>query len=634
MAPVRRAPYKDFLQPALHRRFTSTASILLGIAFVEAVVLASWDSLFWAVFPIGPTGIRAFFIFLCGLAIIVLRIAQYHVGLRTSNSGLETFLKYAATPQTLEAVVSYTLSSWLFSQIYLWSSTEDLAWVSIQPGVGGRVRLNEKPIFLTVHFLVLGVVHGGLHIVRDDDRLRLGSAGLQADGAAAVENPPTWSTRLMSEVPLLAHRALVQTLAVLAFNIVFYHAVLRSLAWRTALAFFRPLYTMPKTNLAPATHGAVSFPLWLKCAGASFMLSFLWLAGSRMFSLFLVRPPLKNGNPLTSESRDPNGSLLNGLKSKKLPIKCLATWELALIARDFQPRRKAIYQDIDRKDGPMWSQVYELCLQVIKDVESRVEAYRQAPAPAPAPAPATAEPVNPPEKTVHNDQVLIATPTKKTLREEVQDIVIKKAVSPGQPSRLSPYVEKGVAQAKDYVEDIARQATSPQAADNPFQYWTRQVLDSPLGRPFKQSYSRKITTVVLGEPYGEPALIVNAISALTRLSVLSLAEDNYGNVQRDVANIIRTFTTVVTKLDAFKASLPVHWTDHNARRECAEVDVIVDTLREGLSQLITAFGPYARDLRLTFAEMRNAREVAGLPAREGAGIARLELARPEMRQLR
>lgn len=44
MAPVRRAPYKDFLQPALHRRFTSTATILLAIAFVESVVLASWNS--------------------------------------------------------------------------------------------------------------------------------------------------------------------------------------------------------------------------------------------------------------------------------------------------------------------------------------------------------------------------------------------------------------------------------------------------------------------------------------------------------------------------------------------------------------------------------------------------------------
>lgn len=225
------------------------------------------------------------------------------------------------TPQTLEAIVSYTLSAWLFSQIYLWSATEDLAWVSIQPGVGGRVRLNEKPIFFTVHFLVLGIVHGALHISRDEDRLRLNAARLQANDAPPADAPRPWSKRLMNEVPLLAHRALVQTLAVLVFNIVFYHVALRSLAWRIALVVFRPFYTMPKTNLAPTTHGGMSFPLWVKCSGASFMLLFLWLASNRMFSMFLVRPPLKNGNPLTSESKDQNGSLLNGLKSKKLPIK-------------------------------------------------------------------------------------------------------------------------------------------------------------------------------------------------------------------------------------------------------------------------------------------------------------------------
>ncbi|KAG8162966.1 hypothetical protein KVR01_007444 [Diaporthe batatas] len=622
MASVRRAPYKDFLQPALHRRFTSTATLLLAIAFVEAVVLARWDSPFWAVFPVGPTGIRAFFIFLCGLAILVLRIAQYHIGLRTSNSGLQTFFRYAVTPQTLEAIVSYTLSAWLFSQIYLWSATEDLAWVSIQPGVGGRVRLNEKPIFFTVHFLVLGVVHGALHISRDEDRLRLNAARLKAKDAAPAEAPRPWSKRLMSEVPLLAHRALVQTLSVLVFNIFFYHAVLRSLAWRVALIIFRPFYTMPKTNLAPTTHGGMSFPLWVKCSGASFMLLFLWLAGNRMFSMFLVRPPLKNGNPLTSESKDQNGSLLNGLKSKKLPIKCFATWELALIARDFQPRRHAIYQDIDRADGPMWSQVYALCLQVVKDMESRIDGHNQAAAAAREAA----------AKANSNAQAVVQTPTK-TFRAEMGDMLQKKVVEPGQPSRLSPLVKKGVAHAKDYVDDIARQATGTDAADNPYKHWTRLILDSPLGQPFKQGFSRRITTVVLGEPYGEPALVINAVSALTRLAVSSLAEDSYGNVQRDVSTIIRTFTSVKTKLEAFKADFPLHWTDQDAARECAEVEAILETLKEGLVQLIVAFGPYARDLRLTFADVRQAREAAGLPAREGAAPTRAE-GRPEMRQVR
>lgn len=41
-------------------------------------------------------------------------------------------------------------------------------------------------------------------------------------------------------------------------------------------------------------------------------------------------------------------------------------WELAFIARDYESRRKAIYEDIDRKDGTMWSQVYAICLDIMK----------------------------------------------------------------------------------------------------------------------------------------------------------------------------------------------------------------------------------------------------------------------------
>lgn len=44
MAPVRRAPYKDFLQPSLQRRFSSTTTILLGVAYIEAVILAVFRS--------------------------------------------------------------------------------------------------------------------------------------------------------------------------------------------------------------------------------------------------------------------------------------------------------------------------------------------------------------------------------------------------------------------------------------------------------------------------------------------------------------------------------------------------------------------------------------------------------------
>ncbi|KAK7746750.1 hypothetical protein SLS53_001937 [Cytospora paraplurivora] len=634
MAPVRRAPYRDFLQPALQRRFSTTAAVLLGIAFVDAVIFANWHSLFWAVFPIGPTGIRAFFIFLSGLAVLVLRIAQYHVGLRTSNSGLQTFFRYAPTIQTAESILTYTLSSWLFSQIYLWSApTEDLAWLSFQ--IGDRARLNEKPIFYTVHFLVFGFAQGILHILSDDNKLRLDAVGLDSKAAAANEVQPTFTARLTNEIPVLATSAVVRSAAVLGFYIIVYHAVLRAIAWRTVLAIFRPFYTLPRTNMVPASLGGMSIVLWLRILYTSSLLMFLWLAGNKMFSLFLVRAPLKNGKPLTSESKDPNGSLLNGLRNKKLPIKCFATWELALIARDFQPRRVAIYQDIDRKDGPTWSQIYALCIDVVKGIEARIDSYGKVAGPAStavAPAATEVRYMSAPVRHISGENVLLATPNKKTLRGEVENVVRRGAVSPGQASRLSPMVEKGVAQARGYVDEITRQATGAEGPDNPFQHWTRRVLDSPLGLLLMQTFERRINAVVLDTPYGEASLFINAISALTNLAVFSLTEDSYGHVQRDVANIIRTFTAVTTKLEGFRTDLPLHWTDLDGKRECADVDAILKTLKEALQQLLHAFGPFARDLRLSFADVRHAREAAGLPGRESY-VGRIEAARPEMRQL-
>lgn len=237
-----------------------------------------------------------------------------------------------------------------------------------------------------------------------------------------------------------------------------------------------------------------------------------------------------------------------------------------------------------------------------------------------------------PYMQVSNEKILLATPAKKTLRSEVEKVVGQSAMSPGQGSRLSPIVQKSLAEAKGAVDSFARQAAGTDNPNNPFHYWTRRVLDSPLGASFKQTLNRRLTAVVLGTPYAEPSLFLNAISALTRLAVLSLAEDSYGNVQRDVATIIRTFTTIITKLEKFKAEFPVHWTDFDGSKECAEIDAILGALKEGLKQLITSFGPYARDLRLTFADMRHAREAAGVPNKD-RDLVRVE-SRPEMRQVR
>ncbi len=43
-ATVRRSPYKDFLQPALQRRFATASLFVLAIAYFQALLLANWSS--------------------------------------------------------------------------------------------------------------------------------------------------------------------------------------------------------------------------------------------------------------------------------------------------------------------------------------------------------------------------------------------------------------------------------------------------------------------------------------------------------------------------------------------------------------------------------------------------------------
>lgn len=47
------------------------------------------------------------------------------------------------------------------------------------------------------------------------------------------------------------------------------------------------------------------------------LLVVLWEFVNKTFDVYIAQEPLKNDLPITNDSTDPNGSLLNGLKSKK-----------------------------------------------------------------------------------------------------------------------------------------------------------------------------------------------------------------------------------------------------------------------------------------------------------------------------
>lgn len=263
---------------------------------------------------------RAVFFFFCGISIIILRISQYHPGLRTSDSAFLTFLCYGPKFQTLETLFTYTSSAYFFSQIYLWSLREKSGLEMITYFTSDRARLNEKYIFFTTHMMLLGVGQALQHLFKDTDRLSL--CGTKPDGNAKAEegDSATQIRRFKDQLPSVIINTINQSVLGLLISIVVYPIFLRGTIWRSMMMFLRPIYNLPRTNMVPATL-PFSFSTIIRCWLVSLMLLFTWTAANTAFSLFLVKSPLKNGKPLTSDSKDPNGSLLNGLKNKKLSTK-------------------------------------------------------------------------------------------------------------------------------------------------------------------------------------------------------------------------------------------------------------------------------------------------------------------------
>ena len=110
-----------------------------------------------------------------------------------------------------------------------------------------------------------------------------------------------------------------------------YPIFLRGLAWNWSLWFARLVWDVPRSAeppLIPPYH----YTLLIKMFCSSFLLVFLWDLTNLAFGAFVGQPPVKRGKPLTTDSRDPNGSLLNGLLSKKNLVKVSNVFHVCVLS--------------------------------------------------------------------------------------------------------------------------------------------------------------------------------------------------------------------------------------------------------------------------------------------------------------
>ncbi|OJD21685.1 hypothetical protein ACJ73_06973 [Blastomyces percursus] len=549
----------------------------------------------------------------------------------------------------------------------MWSSSEsaELNWV--KPGRPyERAKLNERPIYLHCFYALLAITQSILHLYFDWDKIHIPVSKRSANSAnQSTHELEPLPVRIRKAVPQVLYDAVIRSSVTAFTGPVIYMLFLRRIAWSWVLSFAKLFWNFPRSaadppGLIPPLH----ILLMLRAATSGVLLVTLWQVSNLLFSTFLGQAPLQKGQPLTTESKDPNGSLINGLKAKRDVVRTFAFWELCLIGQKFPERRKAIFADIDRNGGSAWTQILGASTNVIKGITTRINEH-QNPTTLPA-ADSSAvsgktsdsSNVDGQPTTIHTlprltsapkeDNIFLASSKPTTRPEKFESAFGSVAKSYGQSpdwtpaarnqarnifnrattAVLSPEQKKRISASAQELKLLTSSSSSSGSGRPRTHPLIHQFLSSLAGLPFRQSYARRLRIIVLGTPYASLSPIIDAVESLTRLLIASMAEDQFGKVQADIAAVVRLFTETVMALESFTSAgergLDVHWTDvdfppadagmeiQKKVRRVEEVEMIKEALRGGLAELLEAFKLYLDDVGIRGKELRMAREAAGL----------------------
>ena len=516
----------------------------------------------------------------------------------------------------------YLTSAFLFCEVYIFATSEkaNLGWVDTSRSYEQRSKLNERAVLFRCEFFILAVAQAVLHMYHDTDRLLVPVVAQPAPQPPQDETTPTVLQRMPVSIQKLqktsgqtAIRAVTLTYCVILLGPIAYYGLLRQSAWAIAYPIAKTFFTLHKS--ARPTGLTDVMALAFRLLFASLLQIVLWEISNQAFTLFASEEPLRKGQPLTSDSKNPNGSLITGLQAKKEIPRNMAYWELALITERFEDRRKTLYQDLDRVQGSTWSQVSALCIEEIQRVNKSIQAALQPSAPS------TAEQPNqqpPPKQRISQPlkegNVFNAAPQPKgtfdALASGVGSVAKSLGSSPG-ANPVGQQAQKMIGYSTDKVLSKEQQQNLNTAnLSRQANKYILLLFESPLGVVFRQPFARRINAIVFGTPYSRASNLHHAIQALCKLVVCSLKEDTLGQVQDDVSSIIRTLVSTIQNLQTLLQALPIHWSDvaFDGNRQVKEVDDLLAELRDGLEQVIICFGEYADAIGLSRAELRAAKE--------------------------
>jgi nucleoporin NDC1 len=483
-------------------------------------------------------------------------------------------------------------------------------------------------------FITLAFFHSLAHLMSDQDRVPYPLRAVKSKDAkdqtpSAVEAPLVQIRRALSTLALSAGTwALWLTVP----GTLSYFFLFRSVAWGNAFSIVQYMYFLPKAQRAHPTGLAPFGDLVGRVLIESFLIVFLWQFTNVVYSAYISQEPLKKNKPLTADSKDPNGSLIVGLKAKKEFAKvCLnlqyesryantpkatAFWELVLITTRFPERRQTIYSELDRMGGSTWSQIQSLCLAEVSAIRTRIDKFTSPPAtqssaPSPAAEVKGRQPITAPLKT---DPIFVKAPPPATELKKAATYIGDVARKHGNSPNAKPLQKALEYSSHKLLTDAQREQIAPAHIQQKANGILTQIVHNPyIGYIFQQRFSRRASSIIFngtligGTQYSTASVTISAVDALSQLLVQSLKEDKYGQVSQSVPSIIRAYTEAIKAMEVFLANSSPHWSDVNFqnshRGEVGDVEVLMEALKDGLENIFGTFGEYLEGMGMSQGEI-------------------------------
>jgi nucleoporin NDC1 len=176
----------------------------------------------------------------------------------------------------------------------------------------GRSLLNERPIFFRSLFSMLAIVQAAHHLLWSVNTVTLPLKVTGVKPRATILSVVRSQSALRLLFPIVT-----KTVSACMLGTIGYLWLYRSLLWAFWSQVFSPFYSLPKVSYPRVVVPIGFFDLILKFLIDAILLSFIWEFTNKVFSVFITEQPLKKDRPLTDDSKDPNGSLLSGLRGKR-----------------------------------------------------------------------------------------------------------------------------------------------------------------------------------------------------------------------------------------------------------------------------------------------------------------------------